>query len=124
MDGEEGKGSGSGGYDKHKQPSKWANLAMYAEPLELDGMGSVLPDDFSTAWIALAPIPRGKRCLLVAYKSWSQGKRFIFCRANATISIDRLICRVICDVEKSGQRNTVHDISVSCSSRYGVGLYT
>jgi hypothetical protein len=50
---------------------------MYAEPLELHGMGPVLPDDFGTAWIAVAPIPRGKRCVLVAYKSWAQGSHLL-----------------------------------------------
>jgi hypothetical protein len=40
-------------------------------------MGPVLPDDFGTAWIAVAPIPRGKRCLLVAYKSWAQGSHLL-----------------------------------------------
>jgi hypothetical protein len=40
-------------------------------------MGPVLPDDFGTAWIAVAPIPRGKRCVLVAYKSWAQGSHLL-----------------------------------------------
>jgi hypothetical protein len=47
---------------------------MYAEPLELQGIGPLLPDDFGSAWIAVAPIPRGKRCLLVAYKARPNGK--------------------------------------------------
>lgn len=59
--------------ERGKRPSKWANLAMYAEPLELNGAGGVLPQDFATAWIAVAPVPRGKRCILVAYKAWAQG---------------------------------------------------
>ena len=46
---------------------------MYAEPLELHAEGEVLPQDFGTAWIAVAPVPRGKRCILVAYKAWGQG---------------------------------------------------
>lgn len=53
-----------------KRPTKWANLAMYAEPLEL---GFSLPDDFPSSWIAVAPIPRGKRCLAVAYKNAPSG---------------------------------------------------
>lgn len=76
--------------EKGKRPSKWAvsaidllvqiiyfhkNLAMYAEPLELNGAGDVLPQDFATAWVAVAPVPRGKRCILVAYKAWAQGRR-------------------------------------------------
>lgn len=41
-------------------------------------MGPVLPDDFGTAWVAVAPVPRGKRCLLVAYKSWAQGEGLLY----------------------------------------------
>lgn len=58
---------------KAKRPSRWANVAMYAEPLEMNGMGPALPDDFGTAWIAVAPVPKGKRCLVIAYKSNGQG---------------------------------------------------
>lgn len=66
-----------------KKPSKWANKCMYAELLEMredplwtgsfesggarqnDG----LPDDLETAWVGLAPIPVGKRCLAVTMQS-------------------------------------------------------
>jgi snurportin-1 len=54
---------------------------MYAELLEMqadipwenDGrLGDVhdgLPADLESGWIALAPVPAGKRCLVVTYQS-------------------------------------------------------
>lgn len=62
-----------------KKPSKWANKCMYAELLEMreDSLwtesfeiGSApihdgLPDDLETAWVGVAPVPVGKRCLAV-----------------------------------------------------------
>lgn len=66
------------------KPSKWADKCMYAELLEMisddpwssgvppndattfhDG----LPKDLETGWIAVAPVPRGKRCLAVTHQS-------------------------------------------------------
>ncbi|KAG8751378.1 hypothetical protein FRC14_007954 [Serendipita sp. 396] len=68
--------------DKAKRPSKWANILMYAEVLEMQGIGSVLPDDFGTAWMAVTPVPRGKRCLLVAYKNHGQGGSYVTLRSR------------------------------------------
>ncbi|EJD53848.1 hypothetical protein AURDEDRAFT_80476 [Auricularia subglabra TFB-10046 SS5] len=60
---------------KKKKESRWANCCMYAELLELhrddamDGTGDVtddgIPKDLQEGWIALAPMPMGKRCLAV-----------------------------------------------------------
>ncbi|KAL5534214.1 hypothetical protein ACEPAG_676 [Sanghuangporus baumii] len=66
-----------------KKPSKWANKCMYAELLEMRedtlwtesfdiGAASThdgLPDDLETAWVGLAPVPVGKRCLAVTMQS-------------------------------------------------------
>ncbi|KAG8798636.1 hypothetical protein FRC17_007369 [Serendipita sp. 399] len=65
-----------------KRPSKWANVLMYAEILEMQGEGSVLPDDFGTAWMAVAPVPRGKRCLLIAYKHYGQEGSYVALRSR------------------------------------------
>lgn len=59
---------------RRKPKSKYAEKCMYAELFELnrdvDSMGgtgeSLLPSDLFTDWIALAPVPKGKRCLAVA----------------------------------------------------------
>ncbi|KAF8634808.1 hypothetical protein AX17_004061 [Amanita inopinata Kibby_2008] len=65
------------------KPSKWADKCMYAELLEmvdpglsqLDGWESDLgredglPKDLETGWVAVAPVPVGKRCLAVTYQS-------------------------------------------------------
>ena len=66
------------------KPSKWADKCMYAELLEMvsDDMWSQgtltgdeqhynngLPKDLETAFVALAPVPAGKRCLAVTYQS-------------------------------------------------------
>jgi len=58
----------------NKKTSPWANKCMYAELLEMqetdqwtagdDG----LPGDLETGWVALAPIPVGKRCLAISHQ--------------------------------------------------------
>ncbi|KAF8217803.1 hypothetical protein K438DRAFT_1795674 [Mycena galopus ATCC 62051] len=54
--------------------SEWADQCMYAELLEMsedtpwDMLGSSpdgLPEDLETGWVAVAPVPVGKRCLAV-----------------------------------------------------------
>ncbi|KAJ7698724.1 hypothetical protein B0H17DRAFT_326861 [Mycena rosella] len=64
-----------------KQPaatSKWADQCMYAELLEMSEDdpwsmsgwgGDGLPEDLETGWVAVAPIPVGKRCLAVTDQS-------------------------------------------------------
>jgi snurportin-1 len=60
--------------------SKWADKCMYAELLEMneeahlwdDQSGDVtdgLPRDLEAAWVAVAPVPAGKRCLAVTHQS-------------------------------------------------------
>ncbi|KAF9476804.1 hypothetical protein BDN70DRAFT_881919 [Pholiota conissans] len=65
--------------------SKWADKCMYAELLEMhddevwDGNGDMgydeqdihdgLPRDLETGWVAIAPVPKGKRCLVVTQQS-------------------------------------------------------
>ncbi|XP_006463939.1 hypothetical protein AGABI2DRAFT_187358 [Agaricus bisporus var. bisporus H97] len=60
--------------NKNKKNSKWADQCMYAELLEMsednpwsdiDG----LPDNLESAWVALGPVPAGKRCLAVTHQS-------------------------------------------------------
>lgn len=55
--------------------NKWADKCMYAELLEMsddaswdagDG-GDGLPTDLETAWVAVGPVPVGKRCLAVTH---------------------------------------------------------
>jgi snurportin-1 len=57
-----------------KKPSKYADKCMYAELLEMsednpwsnvDG----LPENLETAWVAVGPVPVGKRCLAVTQQS-------------------------------------------------------
>ncbi|KXN80805.1 Snurportin-1 [Leucoagaricus sp. SymC.cos] len=59
---------------KNKKPSKYADKCMYAELLEMsednpwsdvDG----LPENLETAWVAVGPVPVGKRCLAVTHQS-------------------------------------------------------
>ncbi|KAJ6576349.1 hypothetical protein B0H10DRAFT_2168474 [Mycena sp. CBHHK59/15] len=55
--------------------SKWADQCMYAELLEMsaDDPWSAgadgLPEDLETGWVAVAPVPVGKRCLAVTDQS-------------------------------------------------------
>ncbi|KAJ7723413.1 hypothetical protein B0H16DRAFT_1598795 [Mycena metata] len=52
-------------------PSKWADQCMYAELLEMseddpwtisESSTDGLPEDLETGWVAVAPVPVGKRC--------------------------------------------------------------
>ncbi|ETW75966.1 hypothetical protein HETIRDRAFT_330264 [Heterobasidion irregulare TC 32-1] len=65
---------------KVKKPSPWADRCMYAELLEMkemepwvmasergEGHADGLPDDLQTGWVAVAPVPVGKRCLAVSH---------------------------------------------------------
>ena len=67
-----------------KPDAHFANRVMYAELLEMkddqmltfDGTGEGiesdgLPVDLDTKWVALAPVPQGKRCMAVSNQSLS-----------------------------------------------------
>jgi snurportin-1 len=67
------KGKKKSNYNK---PSKWADQCMYAELLEMTADDNLwesdhdtLPRDLETSWVAVAPIPVGKRCLVVTHQS-------------------------------------------------------
>ncbi|THU97480.1 hypothetical protein K435DRAFT_857609 [Dendrothele bispora CBS 962.96] len=67
--------------DRKDKPDEWADKCVHAELLaqmneddpfamSADGSGSDgLPDDLETAWIAVAPVPVGKRCLAITRDS-------------------------------------------------------
>ncbi|KAI0264620.1 hypothetical protein BC834DRAFT_881723 [Gloeopeniophorella convolvens] len=71
----------------NKKPSPWANNCMYAELLEMQeseswsGEGDGLPSDLESAWVAIAPVPLGKRCLAIAH----QGSGTVGLVPNTTI---------------------------------------
>ncbi|KDQ60325.1 hypothetical protein JAAARDRAFT_191717 [Jaapia argillacea MUCL 33604] len=53
-----------------RKPNKWADKCMYAELLEMkedDPWTDGLPHDLETGWVAVAPVPVGKRCLAVTH---------------------------------------------------------
>lgn len=59
---------------KNKNASKWADKCMYAELLEMSGDDpwsdvDGLPEDLETGWVAVGPVPVGKRCLAVTHQS-------------------------------------------------------
>ncbi|KAI9058037.1 hypothetical protein FKP32DRAFT_1296036 [Trametes sanguinea] len=61
---------------KNAKPSKWADKCMYAELLEMsegfDASGDLrdgIPDDIETGWVAVTPVPVGKRCLAVTHQT-------------------------------------------------------
>lgn len=63
---------------KTEKPNKWADRCMYAELLEMkdddvwpihDGVVDGLPEDLESGWVAVAPVPLGKRCLAVTHQS-------------------------------------------------------
>jgi snurportin-1 len=57
-----------------KKTSPWANKCMYAELLEMQetdqwaGGDDRLPSDLESGWVALAPVPVGKRCLAISHQ--------------------------------------------------------
>ncbi|KAH7911167.1 hypothetical protein BJ138DRAFT_1086124 [Hygrophoropsis aurantiaca] len=54
------------------KPNKWADKCMYAELLEMNGdnaWNDGLPADLEGGWVAVAPVPVGKRCLAVTHQS-------------------------------------------------------
>ncbi|KAH9855648.1 hypothetical protein C2E23DRAFT_593889 [Lenzites betulinus] len=70
------RGSSSRGGKKNAKASKWADKCMYAELLEMrdgyDASGDLrdgIPDDLETGWVAVAPVPMGKRCLAVTHQT-------------------------------------------------------
>jgi snurportin-1 len=64
-------------HPQSRKASKWADQCMYAELLEMnddepwsspDGCHG-LPENLESGWIAVAPVPAGKRCLAITYQS-------------------------------------------------------
>lgn len=62
------------------KPNKWADKCMYAELLEMtaddpwventdDIKNDGLPSNLETGWVAVGPVPVGKRCLAVTHQS-------------------------------------------------------
>jgi snurportin-1 len=58
------------------KPNKWADKCMYAELLEMvadapwsaDNLNDGLPSDLESGWVAVGPVPVGKRCLAVTHQ--------------------------------------------------------
>lgn len=64
--------------NKNSKHNKWADKCMYAELLEmasddpwstLNSKDGGLPNDIETGWVAVGPVPVGKRCLAVTHQS-------------------------------------------------------
>lgn len=64
---------------KRKAISKWANVAMYAEPLDLTS----IPEDLRTDWLALAPVPKGKRCIMTTSRSSKSSKLLAYLHGSS-----------------------------------------
>lgn len=59
---------------KNKKASKYADKCMYAELLEMNedstwSDADGLPENLETGWVAVGPVPIGKRCLVVTHQS-------------------------------------------------------
>ena len=77
----QGSGARSRGTGKPKgknvKPSKWADKCMYAELLEMKEGGfdasadlrDGVPEDIETGWVAVTPVPSGKRCIAVTHQT-------------------------------------------------------
>lgn len=61
--------------NRNNKTSKWADKCMYAELLEMasDDPWTTgddrLPSDLESGWVAVGPVPVGKRCLAVTHQS-------------------------------------------------------
>lgn len=64
--------------NRNNKTSKWADKCMYAELLEMtsedpwstiDSNNDGLPSDLESGWVAVGPVPVGKRCLAVTHQS-------------------------------------------------------
>ncbi|KAF9459115.1 hypothetical protein BDZ94DRAFT_1200025 [Collybia nuda] len=64
--------------NRNNKTSKWADKCMYAELLEMapdDPWSTIgsnndgLPNDLESGWVAVGPVPVGKRCLAVTHQS-------------------------------------------------------
>jgi len=63
----------------NNKPNTWADKCMYAELLEMisddpwpssvDALNDGLPNDLESGWVAVGPVPVGKRCLAVTHQS-------------------------------------------------------
>ncbi|TCD68169.1 hypothetical protein EIP91_011447 [Steccherinum ochraceum] len=68
-----GKGKGRAKADSGPQvPGKWGDKCMYAELLEMNEdfdlvKSDGIPEDIETGWVAVAPVPVGKRCLAITH---------------------------------------------------------
>ncbi|KAG7092074.1 hypothetical protein E1B28_008454 [Marasmius oreades] len=67
---------------KSDRNQKWADKCMYAELLEMNDVDTWvqsqraddgLPDDLETGWVAVGPVPVGKRCLAISRDSSGNG---------------------------------------------------
>ena len=74
-----GKGRQSRAAAQNQKPGKWADKCMYAELLEMSedlemtefdtGNNDGVPDDLEGGWVAVTPVPVGKRCLAITHSA-------------------------------------------------------
>ena len=71
-----GNSQGTHGSNPRKgpvKPNKWADKCMYAELLEMDDTFGApadgVPDAIESAFVAVTPVPVGKRCLAVTHQT-------------------------------------------------------
>jgi snurportin-1 len=75
------KPKGKSKRSKQRKATKWADKCMYAELLEMRDTGDTwasggddgLPKDLEREWVALAPVPKGKRCVAVSFAPSTSG---------------------------------------------------
>ena len=94
---------------KRRNVSKWANVVMYAEPLDF----ASIPEDLQTDWIALAPLPKGKRCIMTTSRSSNSSKTSYLCGSSPLMP-----CRIYRIPPQSGQRQ--HSDAPSNKSTVGL----
>lgn len=98
---------------------------MYAELLEMnvdEAWGDLdgLPDDLETGWVAVAPVPVGKRCLAVAHQGSASGafrSSSIFPEISTSDSTEYNL-----EVARVGQTIDA-EISIDPPSKYDTGLH-
>ncbi|KAK7683091.1 hypothetical protein QCA50_013764 [Cerrena zonata] len=67
-----GKGRQSQKATQNQKLGKWADKCMYAELLEMSDESDLfhedgIPSDLESGWVAVAPVPSGKRCMVITH---------------------------------------------------------
>ena len=114
-----------------RKPNRWADKCMYAELLEmsedyeLDVVADGIPQDIETGWVAVTPVPVGKRCLAVTHQTSGIPGVGEYCPPTSHTPCSTLIAHSAeLDTSFSGSRKASHEtISLAPASTHRPRLH-